>query len=215
MVLAVPPLKVVPEASPEPPLLKVTDATVELEVPAVVANNELEAIGEYEALVALAAKIVNDELIALNELEVLAANDELNTVIEDVCEFSTNAVASKLSNKSAFEALKARDADVTFPAVVANNELEAIVANEELVAVAALPEIEIPHVPDAPVPPVEGAPIELYEIVLAAEPLKVVPEASPEPPLLNVTAFVTDPADVALVAVPAVVANNELDAIVA
>ena len=55
----------------------------------------------------------------------------------------------------------------------------------------------------------------LYEIVLAAEPLKDVPEASPVPPLLNVTAFVTDPAEVALVAVPAVVANNELEALVA
>ena len=40
----------------------------------------------------------------------------------------------------------------------------------------------------------------------AAEPLYVVPDASPAPPLLNVTELVTEPAVVALVAVVAVVA---------
>ena len=53
------------------------------------------------------------------------------------------------------------------------------------------------HVPEVTVPvvvrldePAKGeAPIVLYEIVLATEPLKVVPEASPAPPLLNVTEF--------------------------
>ena len=59
----------------------------------------------------------------------------------------------------------------------------AVVAN---VAVAAFPLIEIPQVPLAFVPVVLGAPTVLYEIVRAAEPLKVVPDASPEPPLLNV-----------------------------
>ena len=63
----------------------------------------------------------------------------------------------------------------------------AVVADVALVAVAALPLIEIPHVPVAPVPPVDGAPTVLYEIVRAVEPLKDVPDASPEPPLLNVT----------------------------
>ena len=33
-----------------------------------------------------------------NELEALVANDALNTVIEDVCEFNTKAVESKPSN---------------------------------------------------------------------------------------------------------------------
>jgi hypothetical protein len=53
------------------------------------------------------------------------------------------------------------------------------------------------HVPDVIVPvvvkledPANGeAPTVLYEMVLAVEPLKVVPEASPVPPLLNVTEF--------------------------
>ena len=89
IVLAVPPLNVVPEASPEPALLNVAAATVELAVVAVV------------AFVAVAAKVAKDELIALNELEALAANDELSTVIEDVCEFSTKAAAVKPSNTSA------------------------------------------------------------------------------------------------------------------
>ena len=65
IVLAVPPLNVVPEASPVPPLLKVAAATVELAVVAVV------------ALVAVAAKVAKDELTALNELEAFIANDEL------------------------------------------------------------------------------------------------------------------------------------------
>ena len=73
---------------------------------------------------------------------------------------------------------------VTEPAVVANVAVEADVAE---VAVAALPLIEMPHVPVAPVPPVDGAPTVLYEIVRATEPLNAVPDASPEPPLLNVT----------------------------
>lgn len=45
-------------------------------------------------------------------------------------------------------------------------------------------------------PVVAGAPPRvLYEMVLAAEPLKVVPDASPVPLLLNVTALTTEPAD--------------------
>ena len=71
-------------------------------------------------------------------------------------------------------------------AVVADVALVAVVAE---VAVAALPLIEIPHVPVAPVPLVDGAPMVLYEIVRAAEPLKVVPDTSPVPPLLKVTAL--------------------------
>ena len=56
-------------------------------------------------------------------------------------------------------------------AVVAVVALVAEVAEVADVAVAALPEIEMPQVPVAFVPPVEGAPIVLYEIVWAAEPL--------------------------------------------
>ena len=48
-------------------------------------------------------------------------------------------------------------------------------------------------------------------MVWAALPLKVVPEAAPAPPLLNVTEFVTDPAVVALVAVVAVAAFPPID----
>ncbi len=40
-----------------------------------------------------------------------------------------------------------------------------------------------------------AAPTVLYETVLAALPLNVVPEASPDPPLLKVTEFVTLPAE--------------------
>ena len=60
------------------------------------------------------------------------------------------------------------------------------VAAEE--ALAALPVMLMPHVPDAFVPVVEGAPIVLYEMVCAADPLKVVPEAAPVPALLKVNA---------------------------
>jgi hypothetical protein len=42
------------------------------------------------------------------------------------------------------------------------------------------------QVPLAFVPVVLGAPTVLYEIVRAVEPLNVVPDASPAPPLLNV-----------------------------
>jgi hypothetical protein len=68
--------------------------------------------------------------------------------------------------------------------------------------VPALPVTEIPHVPVAFVPVVDGAPIELYDNVLAAEPSKVVPELSPAPKLLKVNAFVTLDAVVAVAAFP-------------
>jgi len=84
--------------------------------------------------------------------------------------------------------------------------LVAEVAEVALVAVAALPDIEIPHVPVAFVPSVFGAPIVLYDIVLAVDPLNDVPDASPAPPLLNVTALVTE---------PALVADDAFDAFVA
>ena len=99
------------------------------------------------------------------------------------------------------------------PAVVALAAVVALVALVALVAVAALPVILIPQVPDALVPSVFGAPIVLYEIVLAAEPSNVVPEAAPDPPLLNVTALVTEPAVVALVADVAEVAEVAVDAL--
>lgn len=55
------------------------------------------------------------------------------------------------------------------------------------VAVAALPLMLIPHVPEALVPVVLGAPTVLYETVSAPDPLNVDPLAPPAPPLLNVS----------------------------
>jgi hypothetical protein len=62
---------------------------------------------------------------------------------------------------------------------------------------------EADHVPEVTVPvvvrldePASGeAPMVLKLIVRAAEPLNEVPEASPVPPLLNVTALATEPAE--------------------
>ena len=62
------------------------------------------------------------------------------------------------------------------------------------VAVPALPVTLIAHVPDAPVPSALGAPMELYDIVFAADPLYVEPDASPDPLLFMVSEFVTAPA---------------------
>ena len=56
----------------------------------------------------------------------------------------------------------------------------------------ALPVTPIDHVPEAPVPVTLGAPIVLYEIVCATEPLKVIGDAPPAPPLLNVALLVTE-----------------------
>ena len=78
----------------------------------------------------------------------------------------------------------------------------AVVAVVAVEALAALPLIEILQVPLAFVPVVLGAPIVLYETVIALEPLNPVPEADPAPPLLNVTELVTDPALVAVDALP-------------
>lgn len=79
-----------------------------------------------------------------------------------------------------------------------------------LVTVAALPEMLIPQVPLAPEPVVDGAPIVLYDTVIAAPPLYVLPDTMPVPLLLKVTAFVTDPAEVADVALVAVAALPEM-----
>ena len=48
-----------------------------------------------------------DALTALNELEALAANEALNTVIEDVCEFKTNEVAPNPPNRAELAAIEA------------------------------------------------------------------------------------------------------------
>ena len=106
-----------------------------------------------------------------------------------------------------------------FVAVAALPEHEPeVVALVAEVAVAALPLIEIDQVPEAFVPVVLGAPTVLKLTVRAALPLKVVPETSPDPLLLNVTELVTDPAvvaDVAVVALVAVVADVALVAVAA
>ena len=69
-----------------------------------------------------------------------------------------------------------------------------------------VPEVTVPVVVKLAEPANGDAPTVLYETVCAALPLKVVPDTAPDPPLLNVTAFVTLPADVADVADVAVAA---------
>ena len=49
-----------------------------------------------------------------------------------------------------------------------------------------VPEVTVPVVVKLDEPARGDAPTVLYEIVRAVEPLKVVPDASPAPPLLNV-----------------------------
>jgi hypothetical protein len=68
-----------------------------------------------------------------------------------------------------------------------------LVADVAVVAVAALPEMDIPHVPEAPDPDALGAPTVLYEIVTADDPLNVAPEADPLPELFIVNEFVVVP----------------------
>ena len=60
----------------------------------------------------------------------------------------------------------------------------------------AEPETEIGNVPEIEerYEPATCAPIVLYETVNAEPPLKVEPDAAPEPLLLKVTAFATEPA---------------------
>ena len=65
-----------------------------------------------------------------------------------------------------------------------------------------VPEVIVPVVVILDDPASGDAPTELYDIVLAAEPLKVVPDALPVPPLLNVTALVTDAALPSILVIP-------------
>jgi hypothetical protein len=84
----------------------------------------------------------------------------------------------------AFVALVALDTvPVTFPPVMLV-KLAPLTAPKDPDQV---PEVTVPVVVKLDEPARGEAPIVLYEIVRATEPLKVVPEASPAPPLLNVT----------------------------
>ena len=65
-----------------------------------------------------------------------------------------------------------------------------------------VPEVTVPVVVRLDEPAKGEAPMVLYEIVRAVLPLKVVPEASPKPPLLKVAAAVVALAVVAVVAFP-------------
>lgn len=58
-----------------------------------------------------------------------------------------------------------------------------------------VPEVTVPVVVRLEEPANGDAPTVLYEIVRAAEPLNVVPEPSPAPPLLKVTALGVEIAD--------------------
>jgi hypothetical protein len=58
-----------------------------------------------------------------------------------------------------------------------------------------VPEVTVPVVVKLDEPASGDAPTVLYEIVRAAEPLNVVPEASPAPPLLKVAALGVEIAD--------------------
>ena len=58
-----------------------------------------------------------------------------------------------------------------------------------LLMIGQVPETEVTYVPAT------CAPMVLYEMVWGEEPLKVVPEEAPEPRLLKVRAFATEPAE--------------------
>jgi hypothetical protein len=82
---------------------------------------------------------------AVKALDELIANSELDTAIEDVCEFNTNAVASKLSNKSEFDALTALELDIANEALVTN---EAVPNKEPVIPPLTFKEPVICNEPD-------------------------------------------------------------------
>jgi hypothetical protein len=164
MVIALEPSNVVPDAAPEFELLNVT------------ALLTLVAVAALPPILNEPAVPVNPVPAPVNDVEDSTPVDGLNVSFVDVV-FTGRLPVLAVTHAGYIVALVAVSSVIpTF------------------VALVAVPEIEMPHVPDAFVPVVDGAPIVLYDTVTADEPLNVEPDAAPAPPLLNVTAFATEPA---------------------